>query len=226
MAGLFVTGTDTDVGKTFVSCALARGLRERGVDVGVMKPVETGVPDAGPLDARALREAAGVDDPIELVCPLRFEMPAAPEAAARAEGVGVSLESIDAAYGTLRARHEMLLVEGAGGLLVPFDAKTTMADLALRLELPVLLVARTALGTINHTLLSLEACAARGLEVVGVVLSHATGELSHADAANLEILRETLGERLVGEVPAQPAGQLPSAASAGIDAVLGLLPRA
>ena len=135
MAGLFVTGTDTGVGKTLVSCALARGLRGAGIDVGVMKPVETGVPAAGPEDARALITAAGVDDPVELVCPLRFALPAAPEASALAENRRAELDPIQRAWKTLSTRHEFVLVEGAGGLLVPFDAQTNMADLAAALAL-------------------------------------------------------------------------------------------
>lgn len=218
-AGLFISGTDTDVGKTFVTCALARGLREAGVDVGVMKPVETGVPKTGPKDAIALRLAAGVEDDLGLICPLQYTMPAAPEAAARAEGREISLPAIDEAYAVLSERHEIVLVEGAGGLLVPFDAKTTMADLAARLALPILLVARTSLGTINHTLLSLEVCERRGLDVTGVVFSHATGTLSDADSANLQILREMLGERLIGEIPATAAGKFPDPDSAGCDTI-------
>ncbi len=222
MAGLFVTGTDTGVGKTLVSCALSRGLRAAGVDVGVMKPAETGVPAAGPEDARALIAAAGVDDPIELVCPLRFALPAAPEASARAEGRHAGLGPVLEAWRTLSARHDFVLVEGAGGLLVPFDPETSMADLVARLGLPVLVVARASLGTINHTLLTLEACAHRGLDVLGVVVSHATGALSDADAENLDVLRRALGQRLIGEVAptARPSEVAP--ADAGLEAVLAL----
>ena len=225
MSGLFITGTDTGVGKTFVSCALARGLRAAGVDVGVMKPVETGVSGSGPEDARALIRAAGVRDELDLVCPIQYAMPAAPEAAAAAEGLGTAAASTDrirCAFSTLSERHAFMLVEGAGGILVPFDEKTTMADVARQLGLPVLIVARTSLGTINHTLLTLEACASRELDVLGVVLSHATGVLSEADAQNLEVLRRALGDRLLGEVPpqAQPDDVTPT--DAGLDAVLPL----
>ena len=221
-AGLFVTGTDTGVGKTVVSTALARGLREAGVDVGVMKPTETGVPKEGPEDARALVIAAGVDDPLSLVCPLQFLLPAAPEASARFEGRAVSLDPIVDARHTLSARHDFMLVEGAGGLLVPFDAETSMADLAGRLGLPVLLVARASLGTINHTLLSLEACDRRGLDVVGVVVSHAEGMLSDADAENLDVLRRALGDRLIGEILPAESPQAVDPKHAGLDTVLAL----
>ena len=229
MKGLFITGTDTGVGKTVVTCALARGLRAAGIDVGVMKPVETGVPASGPEDAQALMHAAGVGvgvgDELDLVCPIQYAMPAAPEAAAAAEGAESSVSSIDRihrAFSTLSERHAFTLVEGAGGILVPFDEKTTMADVAKRLETPVLVVARASLGTINHTLLTLEACASRGLDVIGVVLSHATGVLSEADTHNLEVLKRALGDRLLGEVlpQSQPAEVAP--VDAGLDAVLPL----
>jgi dethiobiotin synthetase len=225
VAGLFITGTDTGVGKTVVSCALARGLRLAGIDVGVMKPVETGVPASGPEDARALVRAADVRDEIDLVCPIQYAMPAAPEAAAAVEESGAqgsSTDRISRAFTTLSDRHDFMLVEGAGGILVPFDEKTTMADVAKRLGLPVLIVARASLGTINHTLLTLEACGTRGLDVLGVVLSHATGVLSEADAHNLEVLKRALGDRLIGEVLPQARPEEVVPVDAGLDAVLPL----
>ena len=220
MRGLFVTGTDTNVGKTLVACALARGLRAAGIDVGVMKPVETGVPESGPLDGRALRIAAGVDDPIEEICPQRFALPAAPEVAAHAEGRTVSLAAIRAAWKRLARRHAFMLVEGAGGLLVPLDRDTDMADLARELDLPVLLVTRARLGTINHTRLSLECAAARGLEVFGVVISHSDGALSAADARNLASLRERLGGLLVGEIGPLAVGESVAPDAVGLEAVV------
>lgn len=221
-AGVFISGTDTGVGKTVVTSALARGLRKASIDVGVMKPVETGVPDTGPADALALIRAADVQDDLDLVCPLQFEMPAAPLAAARNEGREVAIEQIVGAYHELQRRHPFMLVEGAGGLLVPIDEKTTMADLAERLELPVLLVARASLGTINHTMLTLEACASRGLDVVGVVLSHSSGKISKAEERNVELLRESLAEQLIGEVHPQAEPEQTAPRDAGLDAVLSL----
>lgn len=199
--GVFVTGTDTGVGKTFVACALVRALRACGADVGVMKPCETGVGPQGPLDARALLAAAGASDPLEEVCPQAFALPAAPTVAAAAEGRVVDLERIRAAAAGLRARHAFLVIEGAGGLLVPLAAGCSMADLAAELALPLLVVARAALGTINHTLLTLEVAERRGLRLAGVVISHASADLPDADLRNLAALREILGPRLVAEIP-------------------------
>ncbi len=219
--GVFVTGTDTGVGKTLVACALVRALRSRGLDVGVMKPVETGVGAAGPLDARALREAAGVADPLELVCPFALALPAAPTVAAADEGRDVDLEAIERAFATLAARHACMVVEGAGGLLVPVADGASIADLAHTLALPLLVVARASLGTINHTLLTLEAARARGIRVAGVVFSHAGGTLARADAANLGALRAELGELLVGEIPPLRTSEAPAADAIDLDAILG-----
>jgi dethiobiotin synthetase len=201
MAGWFVSGTDTGVGKTVVACALARALRERGVRVGVMKPVETGVPAEGPGDAMALRAASGSPAALTRICPQRFALPAAPSAAAAAEGRSVDLAAIREAYRGLAREHERMVVEGAGGLLVPLLPDFTMADLARELGLPVLLVARARLGTINHTTLSLEALERRGVPSAGVVISYADGPLSAADQANLQVLEASLGTRIVGRVP-------------------------
>jgi dethiobiotin synthetase len=208
-AGCFVTGTDTGVGKTVVACAIVRELRAAGRDVGVMKPAETGVGPDGPLDALALRAAAGVKDPLDDVCPQRFALPAAPCVAAANEGTKVDLVRIRAAFRRLSARHDFLIVEGAGGLLVPLRDDATMADLALDLGLPLVIAARAALGTINHTLLTLEAAVARGLDVCGVVISHAGGRLSAADERNLAFLRGELGGALLGEIPPLAAGEAP-----------------
>ncbi|MFP8874450.1 MAG: dethiobiotin synthase [Myxococcota bacterium] len=201
-AGFFVTGTDTGVGKTVVACALVRAMRARKLDVGVMKPIETGVGKAGPLDARALIEAAGTGskDPLELVCPLRFALPAAPNVAAARECREVDLTRVRTAFDELCSRHDWMLVEGAGGILVPTTDDATMADLVARLGLPLLVVVRPALGTINHTRLTLAQAASRGLDVLGVVISHSE-VITEPDRANLDFLRAELGDALLGEVP-------------------------
>ena len=175
--GVFVTGTDTGVGKTVVACALAAWCRERGLDVGVMKPVATGghrragrwVSD----DAVQLVQAAGSQDLWPLVNPVCFQEPLAPWTAARRAHRPLRLEPVLSAWRRLRARHQVLIVEGVGGLLVPLTAQTTVADLARRIRLPLLLVARPSLGTINHTLLSMHQARRDHLSVRGIVLNHA-----------------------------------------------------
>jgi len=218
--GFFVTGTDTGVGKTVVACALVRALRARGIDAGALKPVETGVGERGPLDALALRAAAGGGDPLEDVCPQRFALAAAPTVAAAAEGRKVDLVAIEAAHARLAACHALLVVEGAGGLLVPVTDGVAMADLAAGLGLPLVIVARASLGTINHARLTVEAARQRGLAIAGIAISHATGPLSAADAANLGALRADPGAPLLGEIPPLAPGELPAADALDLDALL------
>jgi dethiobiotin synthetase len=201
--GFFVTGTDTGVGKTVAACSLVRALRRAGVDTGGFKPVETGVGEAGPLDAEALREAAGSSDSLALVCPARFALPAAPYVAARVQGHEIDVAGLLAAFEEQAARHRAVVVEGAGGLLVPISREHDMASLAGLLHLPVIVVARAALGTINHTLLTLQVARQRGLTVAGVVISHGS-MVSPADEENLAFLREDLGELLLAELPFDP----------------------
>ncbi|MCP4038023.1 MAG: dethiobiotin synthase [bacterium] len=218
--GLFVTGTDTGAGKTVAACALVRGLRGRGLDVGVMKPIETGVGSAGPLDAQALREAAGVKDTLAEICPLQFALPAAPNVAAKNEGREVDLELVSRSFATLSARHDLMVVEGAGGLRVPTAIGCDMGDLAQQLELPLVVVARMGLGTINHTLLTLGEIDRRGLALAGVILSEGNSRLSPSDRANLEHLRDELGAALVGEIEHLAPGELPPRDAVAIDALL------
>lgn len=218
--GVFVTGTDTGVGKTVVATTLVVALRERGIRVGVMKPCETGVGPDGPADARALAAAAGTGDEIDEICPLQLALPAAPNVAAEHEGREVDLAALHAGFERLAGRHDFMVVEGAGGLLVPTRPPATMADLASDLDLPVLIVARAALGTINHTLLTLNEADRRGLDVVGVVASHVGGPLSDADQANFGHLRAALGDRMVGEIPPLEAGRRPPPGCLAVEKIL------
>jgi len=183
--GIFVTGTDTDVGKTHVACGLARAWRAQGRSVGVMKPAETGVPEGTGLgpDARALVAAAGSDDPVDQVCPFRLAPPASPLAAARAEGVELSLARIEEAFTALAERHAVLVVEGAGGWAVPYASGVDTAEVARACGLPVVVVARRGLGTVNHTRLTVDAVRRAGLEVAAVVLNDPAGEAGPGDAS-------------------------------------------
>ena len=189
-----------------VACALVRALRRCGVETGAMKPVETGVSDAGPLDGLALREAAGGGDPLADVCPVQFALPAAPNVAALHEGRAVELQRVIEAFERLVARHRAVVVEGVGGLLVPVSDEVDMAQLAEQLELPIILVARAALGTINHTRLSLEVARQRNLTLAGVVVSHSQ-RITASDEKNLAWLRRELGDTLLAEIPFAPGGE-------------------
>ena len=204
--GVFVTGTDTEVGKTVVAVGLAAALRRRGVDVGVMKPIASGgIQREGRIvseDALALLEAAGTTDPLDLVNPVCLSLPLAPLIAAEQEGVEIDMGLVDQAFQTLRARHEYVVVEGVGGAAVPIAGKLLAIDLAVRWELPALIVARSALGTINHCVLTVDFTRRRGCEVIGVVFCDTTGGArGAAEATNAEAVERFAGVRVLGEVP-------------------------
>lgn len=192
--GLFVTGSDTGVGKTAVACGLARALRRRGVSLRVRKPVESGCVNGVPADAVALNAAAGDPDPIDLVC--RYPLPEAlsPDLAADIAGVDIALESL--CQQCHAPSGELLMVEGAGGFYSPLTYDGLNADLAECLQLPLLLVVADRLGCINHTLLTVEALFARGLSLLAVALNRATAEPVEA-FGNAENLRARLTTPLI-----------------------------
>jgi dethiobiotin synthetase len=177
MSGLWVTGTDTDVGKTVATCAVAATLRASGVNVGVMKPVASGgVYVGGQLvstDAQQLQRAADVDDPLELINPICLQHPLAPAVAARIEATDIRWEPILEAYAELARRHDLVLIEGIGGLLVPLGPGFVL-DLMQKIQLPMAIVARTALGTINHSLLTWSVARAHGLQMMGWIFNSLT----------------------------------------------------
>ena len=200
-AGLFVTGTDTGVGKTVVAQAIIAALAQLDLDVAAMKPVETGVGPNGPEDAQALAKAIRHSEPLDVICPLQFSLPAAPLVAAEDAQRPLEVGKIREVWKQIRERHDFVVVEGAGGLLVPLVEDLDMAGLASEMELPIVIVARAALGTINHTQLTLREADRRGLEVLGVVFSHQAGPLSEADQKNFAALKKSLGPLVIGEIP-------------------------
>ncbi len=203
---VFVTGTDTGVGKTVVSAGLAAAWARRGADVGVMKPFATGAVRSGGRwvseDAELLRRAAGANDPPELVTPALFRAPLAPSEAARLERRAVELGPVMRAFRTLRRRHERLVVEGVGGILVPVRPRLPVARWAARLGLPVLVVTRPTLGTINHTALTVLAARAFGLRVLGLVINyHAPFRRGLAERLNPRALEEETGRPVLASIP-------------------------
>ena len=211
--GIFVTGTDTGVGKTVVACAMAAWCRQQGIDVGVMKPVATGglsSSTGGPArwvsdDAIRLAQAAGVPPDWSLINPVCFREPLAPWTAARRERTSVRMAPILSAFRALRARHDFLIVEGIGGLLVPLSARTTVADLAKRMGFPLLIVARPGLGTLNHTLLTIRCAQQYRLPILGVLFNEAERPprdpmAQLAVRTNPDILERVSGVPVLGRV--------------------------
>jgi dethiobiotin synthetase len=204
--GIFITGTDTGVGKTYVACGLAKTLRKKGIDVGVMKPAETGCRlHAGrlvPRDALSLIRSAGVQDSLSLVNSYRFRKPLAPAVAAECEGKKIDPKRIYRAFQTLSRRHDIMIVEGAGGILVPLSSQYAYLDLAKKLGLPVLIVARPCLGTINHTLLTIAALKARKIAIAGIAINYAIARKAGlAEKTSPAVIETISGIRIVGIIP-------------------------
>jgi len=204
-SGIFITGTDTGVGKTLVAASLAACLRDRGYRIGVMKPAETGCPESNgtltPQDALRLKDAAACAEPIEKICPYRFAEALAPSIAAERSDRKIDVDHLLSTYGEINARYDVTLVEGAGGLMVPLLPSYTFADFARVLKLPVLVVAANKLGVINHLLLTLEHANCKGLKVLGYVLNRISNENSLAAETNREALFGLTGVPCLGELP-------------------------
>jgi dethiobiotin synthetase len=193
-----ITGTDTGVGKTVVAAALITMLRHNTLRVAPMKPVETGGGD----DAARLLAAAGDLYPIDLVRPIAFAEPLAPLVAAQRAGTPIDVRVLDTAFSQLRAMSDTIVVEGAGGLLVPVTETETFATLFKRWELELIVVAANRLGTVNHTLLTVQCAQAHGLTVRGVVLNTiSNGPSGVAEQTNRALLEELLCTIPVVSVP-------------------------
>ena len=204
--GYFISGTDTGVGKTVVTACLLALFRKRGVDTGIMKPVETGVdPECSSeanSDAKFLLAVSGHQDLLEEVCPIRLQPSAAPLQAARIENRDLEIDRILENFHTLQNRHDQMLVEGIGGLMVPLQTDYLVRDLVRDMGLPLIVVSRVRLGTLNHTLLTLNAAREAGVEVAGVVLNRMDNrELNTVEREQAELIRELSGVRVLGECP-------------------------
>jgi dethiobiotin synthetase len=197
--GLFVTGTDTGVGKTVVTGGIVAVLRARGHDVGVAKPLQSGALADDPTgDAMLLREWTGVPETAVEIAPYSFAASLAPSVAAELVGRVVTLADAVDAVSALAERHDAVVVEGAGGLIVPLGPNWTVADLAVALALPVLVVARAGLGTVNHSSLTVRTLRSLGLDPVGVVLNGPVDESSERNAQLIEQLAEV---PVLGQTP-------------------------
>jgi dethiobiotin synthetase len=214
--GLFITGTDTGVGKTIVTGAIAAVLRERRVNVGVMKPVATGCVHRREglvaEDAEFLAQAADAAGPLDEITPIRFAEPLAPTVAAARAGTPIDLELIWRSWRRLRAAHDVMLVEGIGGILCPITPDKFVADLAKEFGLPVLIVARPNLGTINHTALTVEAARSRGLAIAGIVINRYDADTTDmAEFTNPDEIARATGVPILGLIPDDPETNLSKA---------------
>jgi len=241
--GIFITGTDTGVGKTVIAAGIIRALRRQGVKAGGMKPVETGCIDEGGTlvakDGRLLREIAEMDEPATVVTPVRFLYPLAPMVAAELEGRSIDLEAVMQAYSMLITKYDFLVVEGAGGIMVPLkdsggsissglsSPAFFISDLIKSLDLPVIVVAGAGLGAINHTLLTVAHAIGKGIEVLGVIInSSGPAGNTPAEQTNPGILQRICPVPILGVVPYcdAPYDPIDTVAAALNDLVANLMP--
>ncbi|MDD5771963.1 MAG: dethiobiotin synthase [bacterium] len=202
MRGIFITGTDTGVGKTIISAAIACGLKEKGINVGIMKPVGSGGKKRGnhfvSNDALILKKAAGVSDPLELINPICFKTQIAPYPASLIEKREINLNKIYSSYEKLCKKHEFMVVEGIGGVLVPIKKNYFVIDLIKKLGLSVIVVCRPGLGTINHTLLTINALLSNKIKIICLVFNKTSPDMEDlSEKSNLEIIKKLSGIRVI-----------------------------
>ncbi|RKY11125.1 MAG: dethiobiotin synthase [Planctomycetota bacterium] len=203
--GLFITGTDTGVGKTLVAGGIAAVLRGQGLKVGVFKPIASGCRKDGALisdDTEFLALCADADYSLSVITPVTYKTPAAPVTCVQLEGRAIDYEEIVAAYTYLCENTDVVIVEGIGGAMVPIDDEHTVLDLAVEFNLPMVVVARPNLGTINHSLLTIDAVRNAGLPVAGLVISgYNAFEADIAEETSPEVICEFSGVNLLSIVP-------------------------
>jgi len=212
MNGIFVTGTDTGVGKTFISCAIAKGLRKKGIDTGVMKPIETGCKKRNnslvPADGISLKKSAGVDDPLDLIVPYRFSAPLAPFIAAELENKRINILKIKNSYIKITKRHDFIIIEGAGGVLVPITKSYTYLNLIKDICIPVVIVAANKLGVINHLMLTVHSLKQNRITPYCVILNNIEHKKNIAQRTNLYALKNLLKNIPILDVPFNPGEKL------------------
>ncbi|KAF0132898.1 MAG: dethiobiotin synthase [Candidatus Saganbacteria bacterium] len=185
--GIFITGTDTGVGKTHITFLLAKYLLGQNLDVSIMKPISCGPKKES--DALYLKEKLKLKDPLELINPIHFEKPLAPYPASGFKMNKTKLDKIFSAYKKLSSIHDLVLVEGIGGVMVPITKNYFVADLIKQLNIPAIIVARAGLGTINHTLLTVEILRRKKIDILGIILNgHNGSDLS--EKTNARIIEE------------------------------------
>jgi dethiobiotin synthetase len=197
---LFITGTDTGVGKTLVAAALAKVLTDQGLNVGIMKPVETGVSDTKKLgpDGKLLKWSAGSELHDDQICPYRLRAPLAPAAAASQENTQIDFNNLIHQAQKIIEAHDFTIIEGTGGLMVPLAGGVLMADFAGTLRLPLAVICRPGLGTINHTLLTLFAAKNMDLDIVGYLINNMPTDKTLAEETVAQSLAVITSDKLFG----------------------------
>ncbi len=204
---IFVTGTDTGAGKTVITGLLARFLKEKGNSVITQKWIQTGCGSKSyALDIGLHLKIMGCDrnyikNYLPHVSPYIFKTPCSPHLACKIENRSISAEKIKKSFDILSREFEFIIIEGIGGALVPFNKKRLVIDIAKELDLPVLVVAQNKLGTINHTLLTIEALKNRGMKMFGVIFNNAKDENKKILADNPRIIKALSGEKILGVLP-------------------------
>lgn len=205
--GIFITSTDTGVGKTLVTAALVAHLRQRGIDIGVMKPIETGVSRSNKAqsDGVRLRRTAGRHDPMAEVSPYVFRLPVAPLSAAQAERKTIRLATILRTFRALRQKHDLVAVEGVGGVHVPITETLDVLDLMQHMRLPIIVVGQSGLGGVNHALLTLHALRQRQIPIVALVLNQlrpvCTKIARTQEQSTVTLLRRLAKVPVIGPLP-------------------------
>ena len=212
---LLITGTDTEVGKTFVGVGLITAFTRLGFRVAPFKPVETGcLRDTAsgtliPADARLLESASGTSSPLKTICPYQYSMPVAPWVAAERERKPIDLRVLDECFETLKGTHDLVLIESAGGLLVPLSLETNFADLARRWNVPVLIVAGSRLGVLNQTLLTIRYLESAKLKIAGCILNHPFGDHKSTSLAPIQLPALESNSSALGKLVPCPLWEVP-----------------
>ena len=203
--GIFIAGTDTNVGKTVVTAALGMALQQTGRTVGIMKPVETGIaPDETTSDGHRLKKLFAPYQNVDVRGIYRFPPPVAPLEAARTAQQGIDVDAILHACRTFAVHHDYMLVEGAGGILVPLTPTHDVRDLIKLLGFPCLVVSRTALGSINHTRLTLMGLRQAGIPIFGILLTHTDTIPEEQRASTVKLISELSDAPVLGTLPFEP----------------------
>jgi dethiobiotin synthetase len=205
----FITGTDTNIGKTFISLLLLLAFKRRGLSAGYMKPVETGVKinkdgSKNYLDGRYVKKYGGLKEELNIITPYTFQLPLSPYAASKREGGTPCIKEILFKFYELNKAYDYIILEGAGGMLVPLKKKHFMIDIAKYIDAGVILVAKAGLGMINQTLLNIKYAESRDIGISGIIINNASNENDESISSNKEILSEFTDVPILGEIPHLP----------------------